>query len=1409
MNKNLSAGPSKLWLMAIMVMLALALAATSVRGAVLVKANNNLDLNLAASWVSAIVPGSGDVATWDNTFLAANNNAALGTNMTWSGILFSNNLATGFTINATGTNALTLGTVGINLSNANSSLTMNCPVIQGGNETWIVNAGQSLTFGGAVTGGAPTANSQYNLTMLGTGTINFNGNYSDTLNNFAQGQNFLINSNTVNINPGTTGSFVTSKKTIIGNIAGSVTTLNIQSGTNVFGATNYVVMCDNASATAVLNITGGQTTFANSVQSFANALKGTGVVNVANATVIFSPVTRVAIGSDQANGFTGADGTLNINSGSMVIASSGSGYFSLGNGGGASFGKGRLYLNSGGTFICGRNIVKNQANASGFVTFNGGTLRAGLTSTTFLQGLTMTTISTNGGTIDDGGFFVTVAQPLLHDVTLATDGGLTKLGNGTLTLSGATNGIYNGPTIVGAGTLAVVTTNGLSALGAGPCAVSNGATLWLKSAAGNTAGVAALTLNAGSSLLLDAPTLTAPFLNATNAVTSSSAVIVNLTNLTIAIGQYPLIKYGTLGGAGVGGFAIGSTPLAPGLSFSLSNNAANQSIDLLVKATVSTATWDGTVSGVWDIGGAANWQTGAFYTEPGGVGPLTTFDDSAAGPNTAITLNTTVSPTSITVSNANLTYSISGSGHIAGGGGLSKQGSGTLIVATANTMTNLTSILGGTLQLGDGTANNGNVGGNIVDNSALIIANPNPQIMNTFISGNGTLTKSGVGSLTLTSSNTVSGVVSVTAGTLALNPGGAGGNVPVLGFVPSVNIASGSTLALTGSNALGLTNAVRPAITIAGGGALNTIGSGTHTVGGLTLGDNSGGGVMSGPGNVVVNATYFTNYAGSTINLPLTLGSSAVTCTNVFFAGSSALTLVSNLTITAPAASSLTILNGDPGGSGATLTTAGNVAVNNSLELEYLTWNVQLGTNSFNMRGKLTIGKIPGLPAVMKWISGTGLYSPNDYFAIGDSIGNNPGSIGELDVLGGNLVISNTAARCLIGNAGSGTINVSAGSLSFMGPVPIELGGDTSFSQNNASGTLTISDSGSFTVGPLSGGLRVAAANGSSTGITGTINLNGGTLTTWPGIANGYAGGGVSSYINFNGGTLKAGTNNNTFLQGLTTATVQSGGAIIDDGGNNITIGQALTDGGGGLTKLGSGVLVLTNASTYSGQTTVSNGTLVVNGGIAGSGVSAVQGRLGGLGVIAAPVTIHSGATLSPGTNGFGTLTINGDLSLNGSVAVAVNKGTAQSNGLTVVSGTLVNTGSGTVTVTNIGTALAVGDTFQLFSQAVVNGNVLTILPSGAVTWTNLLAVDGTIQVLSVAPSINPLPGVIQQNFTAGVFSLSWPTNLGWILQTQTNQLGTGLNTNWVNVPGSDTLTNINLIPNSANGTVFYRLVHP
>jgi autotransporter-associated beta strand protein len=183
------------------------------------------------------------------------------------------------------------------------------------------------------------------------------------------------------------------------------------------------------------------------------------------------------------------------------------------------------------------------------------------------------------------------------------------------------------------------------------------------------------------------------------------------------------------------------------------------------------------------------------------------------------------------------------------------------------------------------------------------------------------------------------------------------------------------------------------------------------------------------------------------------------------------------------------------------------------------------------------------------------------------------------------------------------------------------------------------------------------------------------------------------------------------------------------------TISGVISDAGlgCGIIQIGAGTLVLSAINTYAGPTTISNGTLLVNGQIGTNTVTVAGGTLGGSGTVLGPVTVSSGGTLAPGTSAIGTLALSGGLNLNGNLFFKLNKSLSpQSNDVASVSGTLTNGGIGTLTVTNAGsTALVVGDKFKLFNKALTNGAALTVT-GGSVTWNNNLATDGSISVASL-----------------------------------------------------------------------------
>ncbi|MBX3486690.1 MAG: autotransporter-associated beta strand repeat-containing protein [Candidatus Paracaedibacteraceae bacterium] len=108
-------------------------------------------------------------------------------------------------------------------------------------------------------------------------------------------------------------------------------------------------------------------------------------------------------------------------------------------------------------------------------------------------------------------------------------------------------------------------------------------------------------------------------------------------------------------------------------------------------------------------------------------------------------------------------YNSAFGGVISGTGGLTKAGTGTLTLSGANTYTGATAVSAGTLLL------TGSLGGNITNNGFLIFNRSDDSYYNGVISGNGTVTKSGVGILTLSGdSSAFTGMTTVNAGELKL-----------------------------------------------------------------------------------------------------------------------------------------------------------------------------------------------------------------------------------------------------------------------------------------------------------------------------------------------------------------------------------------------------------------------------------------------------------------------------------------------------------------------------------------------------------------------------------------------------------------------------------------------------------------
>ena len=260
----------------------------------------------------------------------------------------------------------------------------------------------------------------------------------------------------------------------------------------------------------------------------------------------------------------------------------------------------------------------------------------------------------------------------------------------------------------------------------------------------------------------------------------------------------------------------------------------------------------------------------------------------------------------------------------------------------------------------------------------------------------------------------------------------------------------------------------------------------------------------------------------------------------------------------------------------------------------------------------------------------------------------------------GNLTLARN------GNTYSGTTTISAGTLVVGNGTTSGTLGTGAISDNaslvfNRSDTLTVANA-------ISGTGSLTQAGSGTTILTGA-NSYGGTTT-------------------ISAGTLQLGNGGTT---GSIVGDVINIGALAFNRSDATTFG-GLISGSGGLQQIGSGTTTLTGANGYTGATTVSAGTLIVNGNqSAATGLTTVNSgaTIGGTGIIGGSVTVANGGTLAPGAVGTtpGTLTINGNLGLNTTSSLNYSFGQANVvggafNDLTRVNGNLTLDGTLNVALT-------------------------------------------------------------------------------------------------------------------------------
>ncbi len=284
-------------------------------------------------------------------------------------------------------------------------------------------------------------------------------------------------------------------------------------------------------------------------------------------------------------------------------------------------------------------------------------------------------------------------------------------------------------------------------------------------------------------------------------------------------------------------------------------------------------------------------------------------------------------------------------------------------------------------------------------------------------------------------------------------------------------------------------------------------------------------------------------------------------------------------------------------------------------------------------------------------------------------------------------------------------------------------------------------------------------------------------------------------------GILMIGQGNPGEPGSIASSVVNNSGTLVFNRFEDLTYAGAIS-GAGTVEKQAAGTLVLSGTNSYTGDTLVGAGTLLINGVLGVSAVTVTNGTLGGNGLVQGPVIIQSPGSLAPGSS-IGALTISNSLSLDGLTVMELSAATGNSDlvrGLTSVGY------GGTLSLSNLAGTITASNAFKLFSANSYSGTFEMLTPASPcqdLAWnTNTLASDGTLRVVSTAPV------TISSTVSGNLLTLSWPADhIGWLLQAQTNPASIGLGTNWLDVPGSTAINQKTFTLDPTAGSVFYRLV--
>jgi autotransporter-associated beta strand protein len=1106
--------------------------------------------------------------------------------------------------------------------------------------------------------------------------------------------------------------------------------------------------------------------------------------------------------------------------------------------GGTNVNAGTLLVNSPGSLSTGTVSVANLASLGGNGTIggtvslaNGSVLAPGNPSVnTGVGTLTTGGLTLNAGSISNIEFGVGNDQITVSNAGgLAVNGGNFNLYNAGATTAFSTNGTYTLLNINGgfSGSLSNLTvTNPVAGKNYSLTSTATAVQLTIANTTTSTWTGSGTWTTAGnwSNGVPNAAGVTAQFLGQGSSLVDLSASAVTVGGLVFDGASY------TLSGAG-GSLALNNNAAASAVTVNNGSQTISVPVSLAKASSIAFSNSSSlTISGVISGGQAINLSGSGTLT-------LTANDSYSTTSINGSTLNVgtfggsdttgTLGSNDVTLSNSgtlnfNRSNSYSFGGAIAGSGvgagSVDQLGTGTTTIAGAINNVTMVNVSAGALNASSSISQSGGI--NVTGSGSLTVGGS--------VSGNGALVVNTSGTVTFNASNSYGGGTTITSGNVILNAAGALPALSALGV-------NGGTLDLHGNNI----SLSRITDTGAGGIIKNdgpAVSTSTITFSGAltqnydlyaALNDGALGGKVAIATSILNTQTFQvppwivhfhstgTYSGGTTVNSqsieadannafgsgPITVATNngSTNWSQVYIAQGS--TIHNNITIgqgkpTPGAGGTFGVIQSATGVGDATV--VGSVTINaNNFDGGLFNGPLAGGTEFLNINGPViaagTANTIIQIGGNVKYGDATGTSS---YATIQV---NGQADLGTNNALCQTAVLQMSASTT--GGASTGTFDLN-GFDQTVKALFATSGTLASTVQNSGAGTNTLTlnttaandTAGTNTFnGAINGNINVTVGGTGTQKLTNVASsYTGITTVTGTGVleATSLTDGGSSigsstaaANLVFDGGTLRyVGTESAvTTSRGFTINNGKTAIIDVNNAATNLTLsGNSTTSGGtaAGFTKAGLGTLTLTGTHAYTGTTTVSAGTLMVNTSLTNtSAVNIASGAiLAGTGTVGGTVNHNqTNAIINPGAVGGSsgaTLSFSGAFTLNGGT-VQYDVDNTLTNPQDIVhadGGLTIGAGPSKIDLEFLNPASAPASAFDyvLFTYGGADPTIPTNSLNGV---TNLLA--RTNVTFNVNTSLHE---VIAHVTTASSANLNWTGSVNgtWDVNTTANWFNTG-----------------------------------